>query len=60
MLGNNATVVSDDVPTEISVMLDQAEKLLINVGDSNLREVMDEASRPSTAPVRICSGSSTR
>ena len=43
MLGNNATVVSDDVPTEISVMLDQAEKLLINVGDSNLREVMDEA-----------------
>ena len=42
-LGNNATVSSDDVPVEISTMLDQADRLLVNVGDSKLRSVMDEA-----------------
>ncbi|GAB09717.1 Mce family protein [Gordonia araii NBRC 100433] len=42
-LGNNATVVTDDVPVEISTMLDQADRLLTNVGDSKLRAVMDEA-----------------
>ncbi|MFT4201225.1 MCE family protein [Gordonia sp. (in: high G+C Gram-positive bacteria)] len=39
---NNQTVKSEDVPVEISSMLDQADNLLTNVGDSKLREVMDE------------------
>ncbi|GAA3033078.1 MCE family protein [Gordonia defluvii] len=42
-LGNNATVASTDVPVEISTMLDQADRLLVDVGDSKLRSVMDEA-----------------
>jgi len=42
-LGNNATVASTDVPVEISTMLDQADRLLVNIGDSKLRSVMDEA-----------------
>ncbi len=42
-LGNNSTVSSTDVPVEISTMLDQADRLLVNVGDSKLRSVMDEA-----------------
>ncbi|MFT3901101.1 MAG: MlaD family protein [Gordonia sp. (in: high G+C Gram-positive bacteria)] len=41
-LHNNATVTSDDVPVEISTMLDQADQLLTSVGDSQLRSVMDE------------------
>ncbi|QKT08457.1 MCE family protein [Gordonia sp. X0973] len=42
-LSDNSTVRTDDVPVEISAMLDQADSLLTNVGSSKLRSVMDEA-----------------
>lgn len=37
------TVYSDDVPVEISSMLDQAQGLLDDIGDTRLRALMDEA-----------------
>ncbi|GAA4664508.1 MCE family protein [Gordonia humi] len=43
LLSNGATVSTDDVPVEISTMLDQADALLADVGDTKLRAVMDEA-----------------
>ena len=42
-LGDGSTVRTDDVPVEISSMLDQATALLDDVGDTKLRSVMDEA-----------------
>lgn len=44
-LRNGATVEVDDLPVEISSMLDQADALLDAVGDTQLRQVMDEAFR---------------
>lgn len=42
-LYNGAVVSSDDVPVEISAMLDQATALLNKVSDTKLRALMDEA-----------------
>lgn len=42
-LGNGAVVSSEDVPVEISSMLDQADALLNEVNNTKVRAVMDEA-----------------
>ncbi|MFM9378662.1 MCE family protein [Gordonia sp. VNK21] len=42
-LGDDATVEVTDLPVEISSMLDQADALLNQVGDTKLRDLMDEA-----------------
>lgn len=42
-LGDGAVVRSTDVPVEISSVLEQANALLDKVGDTGLRDVMDEA-----------------
>ncbi|MFW0785912.1 MlaD family protein [Gordonia sp. CPCC 206044] len=42
-LYDGSVVSSDDVPVEISSMLDQANQLLDKVGDTKLRSLMDEA-----------------
>ncbi|GAB18522.1 Mce family protein, partial [Gordonia effusa NBRC 100432] len=42
-LYDGSVVSSQDVPVEISTMLDQATKLLNQVGDTKLRDLMDEA-----------------
>lgn len=42
-LYNGSVVHSDDVPVEISTMLDQATALLNKVSDTKLRALMDEA-----------------
>lgn len=42
-LHNGSVVTSDDVPVEISSVLDQANALLDKVGDTKLRALMDEA-----------------
>lgn len=42
-LSDGAVVNSDDIPVEISTMLDQATTLLNKVGDTKLRALMDEA-----------------
>ncbi|MDL9936501.1 MlaD family protein [Gordonia sp. ABSL1-1] len=42
-LGDGATVYTDQVPVEISTMLDQADTLLQKIGDTRLRSLMDEA-----------------
>ncbi|QRY61820.1 MCE family protein [Gordonia sp. PDNC005] len=43
MLSDGAKVSTDDVPVEISAMLDQADNLLADVDNSKVRAVMDEA-----------------
>ncbi|GAA1479574.1 MlaD family protein [Gordonia sinesedis] len=43
MLRNGSVVRSDDVPVEISAMLNQAQGLLDRVGNTRLRGLMDEA-----------------
>lgn len=43
LLTEGATVQSDDVPVEISTMLDQADALLAEIDDTQLRSLMDEA-----------------
>lgn len=43
VLAEGADVRTDDVPIEISTMLDQADALLAEVGDARVRDVMDEA-----------------
>ncbi len=42
-LTSGSTVVVDELPVEISSMLDQADALLQTVNDTKLRQVMDEA-----------------
>ncbi|NMO04728.1 MCE family protein [Gordonia sp. TBRC 11910] len=42
-LSDGAVVTSDDIPVEISTMLDQATALLNKVSDTKLRALMDEA-----------------
>lgn len=42
-LQDGATVSTDQVPVEISAMLDQADRLLAEIGDTKLRSLMDEA-----------------
>ncbi|MEE3853177.1 MlaD family protein [Gordonia sp. LSe1-13] len=42
-LHDGSVVTSDDVPVEISSVLDQANALLDKVGDTKLRALMDEA-----------------
>ncbi|ALG85926.1 MCE family protein [Gordonia phthalatica] len=42
-LRDGDTITSDDLPVEISAMLDQADGLLNEVSDTKLRSVMDEA-----------------
>lgn len=42
-LANGSRVETTDVPIEISTMLDQADALLADVGDTRIRGVMDEA-----------------
>ena len=42
-LSDGDTITSDDLPVEISAMLDQADGLLNEVSDTKLRSVMDEA-----------------
>ncbi len=43
MLTDGSTVSTDDVPVEISAMLDQADALLADVSNAKVRAVMDEA-----------------
>ncbi|MBD0861114.1 MCE family protein [Gordonia sp. zg691] len=42
-LQQGSTIESDQVPVEISSMLDQADRLLQQIGDTRLRSLMDEA-----------------
>ncbi|QHN25154.1 MCE family protein [Gordonia pseudamarae] len=42
-LRDGSVVTSDDVPVEISAMLDQADALLDNIGSSELRTLIDES-----------------
>ncbi|WOC11769.1 MlaD family protein [Gordonia sp. MP11Mi] len=43
VLTGGSKIETDDVPVEISTMLDQADALLAEVGDTRIRDVMDEA-----------------